>query len=52
MHGEHQQLSGKCKINGSSCAGDIPNCRSLGKAKPQLCCYLSAIPRKKGIVEK
>lgn len=50
MYGEYQRIPRSCEATRRSGTRDLPNRRSLGAAKPQLCCYLSAIAWQKGTI--
>lgn len=49
VHGEHQRLPGQCPGDGRPRSRDLPDCRPLGEAEPQLSGHLPAVAGTQGI---
>jgi hypothetical protein len=49
VHGEHQRLPGQRPCGGRPRSRDLPDCRPLGEAEPQLSGHLPAVAWPKGI---
>lgn len=48
MHGEYKRVPGGSTGDGRASAGDVPDCRPMGEAEPELRSHLHPVTRQEG----